>query len=164
MARSSRRRPFAARFVYAVGAVAASSRLAPRCFKTMTKTYLWNAALVGLGGSVGAVLRFVLSGLVHRVLPTITLPIGTLFVNVVGCLVIGFLTGLVETRQLFGPQSRLFLFIGVLGSFTTFSTFAYETLALTQQADFLRASGNVLIQVILCLACVWLGFAVSRML
>ena len=61
-------------------------------------------------------------------------------------------------------QARLFLFIGVLGSFTTFSTFAYETLALTQQADFLRASVNVVIQVLFCLACVWLGFAVSRLL
>ena len=130
----------------------------------MTKTYLWNAALVGLGGSVGAVLRFVLSGLVHRVLPSVTLPVGTLFVNVVGCLAIGFLGGLVEVRQVFGPQSRMFLFIGVLGSLTTFSTFAYETLALTQQADFLRASVNVLFQIVLCLACVWLGFALSRML
>ena len=130
----------------------------------MDKTYLWHAALVGLGGSVGAVLRFALSGLVHRLLPSVTLPIGTLCVNVAGCLVIGFLGGLVETRQVFGPQSRMFLFIGVLGSFTTFSTFAYETLDLTQQADFLRASGNVLIQVVLCLACAWLGFAVSRML
>jgi len=74
------------------------------------------------------------------------------------------LGGLVETRQVFGPQSRVFLFIGVLGSFTTFSTFAYETLALTQQADFFRASFNVLIQIVLCLACVWGGFAVSRML
>ena len=130
----------------------------------MYKTTLWHVALVGLGGSVGAVLRFALSGLVHRLMPFVTLPVGTLFVNVVGCLAIGFLGGLVETRQVFGPQSRLFLFIGVLGSFTTFSTFAYETLALTQQADFFRASFNVLIQIVLCLACVWGGFAVSRML
>jgi CrcB protein len=130
----------------------------------MYKTYLWHAALVGTGGSVGAVLRFAISGLVHRLLPSVTLPIGTLCVNVVGCLIIGFLGGLVETRQLFGPQVRLFLFIGVLGSFTTFSTFAYETLALTQQADFLRASVNVVIQVLFCLAFVWLGFAVSRLL
>ena len=130
----------------------------------MYKTTLWHVALVGLGGSVGAVLRFALSGLVHRLMPFVTLPVGTLFVNVVGCLPIGFLGGLVETRQVFGPQSRLFLFIGVLGSFTTFSTFAYETLALTQQADFFRASFNVLIQIVLCLACVWGGFAVSRML
>jgi len=130
----------------------------------MFKTYLWHAALVGLGGSVGAVLRFAISGLVHRSLPSVTLPIGTLCVNVLGCLVIGFLGGLVELRQVFGPQARLFLFIGVLGSFTTFSTFAYETLALTQQADFLRASVNVLFQIVLCLACVWLGFAVSKLM
>ena len=130
----------------------------------MYKTYLWHGALVGLGGFAGAVLRFVLSGLVHRMLPSVTLPVGTLFVNAVGCLAIGFLGGLVEMRQIFGPQSRLFLFIGVLGSFTTFSTFAYETLALTQQADHFRALGNVLVQIILCLACVWLGFAASKML
>jgi CrcB protein len=130
----------------------------------MVKTQLWHAALVALGGSIGAVLRYVLSGLAHRLFPATTLPIGTLCVNVLGCLVIGFLGGLVEDRQLFGPQARLFLFIGLLGSFTTFSTFAYETLALAQQADFARASFNVLVQVALCLACVWLGFAVSRML
>jgi len=130
----------------------------------MYKTQLLHVALVGLGGFVGAVSRFVLSGVVHRLLPSITLPIGTLFVNVVGCLAIGFLGGLVEIRQVFGPQARLFLFIGVLGSFTTFSTFAYETLAMTHEADFLRASVNVLLQIVLCLACVWLGFAVSRML
>jgi CrcB protein len=130
----------------------------------MYKTQLFHVALVGLGGFAGAVLRFVLSGVVHRLLPSITLPVGTLFVNVVGCLAIGFLGGLVEMRQVFGPQSRLFLFIGVLGSFTTFSTFAYETLAMTQQADFLRASVNALLQIVLCLACVWLGFAVSKIL
>ena len=130
----------------------------------MYKTHLLQVVLVGVGGFVGAVLLFFLSGLVHRLLPSVTVPVGTLFVNVSGCLVIGFLGGLVEMRQLFGPQSRLFLFIGLLGSFTTFSTFAYETLALTQQADFFRGCLNVLLQIVLCLACVWFGFAVSRML
>ena len=81
--------------------------------------------LVGCGGFIGAVLRYLVSVGTLRLLGT---PLyGTLVVNVVGCLLIGFLGGLAEERQYLGPQVRLFLFVGLLGGFTTFSSVAYET-------------------------------------
>ena len=86
--------------------------------------------LVGFGGFVGAVLRYGISGWVQRWTGSVNFPYGTLAVNLLGCLVIGLLAGLAEDRGLFTPEARLFLFIGVLGAFTTFSTFGIETLNL----------------------------------
>lgn len=82
--------------------------------------------LIGLGGFLGALARYGLSGLVQDRTAG-AYPLGTLAVNVVGCLAIGVLMYLVAARQLFSPQARLFLMIGLLGSFTTFSTVGYET-------------------------------------
>ena len=103
--------------------------------------------LVGIGGFIGAVFRFLLSGFVHRLVPLSEFPFGTLAVNVVGCLLIGLLNGLAETRQVIGPELRLFLMIGMLGGFTTFSAFGYETLELIRDAEIARAMGNVFLQV-----------------
>ena len=88
--------------------------------------------VIGTGGFIGAVARYALSGLVHRLYAG-TFPAGTLVVNAAGCLLIGALMSLVEDHQLFSPNARLFLAIGLLGSFTTFSTVGYETV------EFLRA-------------------------
>lgn len=118
--------------------------------------------LSGLGGFIGSAGRYLLGGWVHGLVPLTTFPIGTLVVNVSGCLVIGLLGGLVEARQLFGPDLRVFLFIGVLGGFTTFSSFAYETLALARDAEFARALLNIAAQMILGLSAAWLGFASVR--
>lgn len=117
---------------------------------------------VGFGGFVGSSLRFMISGWVHRLPGTSTFPYGTLVVNVVGCLVLGFLGGWAEHRQMFSPATRLFVMIGVLGGFTTFSTFAYETLAFANGADAVRALANIGLQVVLGLAAAWLGFSVAR--
>jgi len=95
-------------------------------------------------------------------MPLTTFPVGTLVVNVSGCFLIGLLGGLVETRQLLGPDLRVFLLIGVLGGFTTFSSFAYETLALTRDAEFSRALLNIGAQVVLGLGAAWLGYAWMR--
>ena len=76
---------------------------------------------VGAGGFLGASLRFVMSGLVQRLDPMGTFPYGTMSVNVFGCLVIGVLGGLADARHVLGPSARLFVLLGVLGSFTTFS-------------------------------------------
>jgi len=113
--------------------------------------------LVGTGGFIGSVGRYVLSGLTYRVLPTAVMPVGTMFVNVLGCGVIGYLGGMMDARQAMGPELRIFLFLGVLGGFTTFSTFGYETLILARAGDQLRAGANVLLTVVLCLVAVWLG-------
>ena len=118
--------------------------------------------LAGLGGFIGSAGRYLIGGWVHGLVPMTTFPIGTLVVNVSGCLAIGLLGGLIEVRQLFGPDLRVFLLIGVLGGFTTFSSFAYETLALTRDAEFARALLNIAAQMILGLGAAWLGFAWVR--
>jgi CrcB protein len=83
---------------------------------------------------------------------------------VLGCFLIGLISGLAELRSLLSPEWRMFLLIGLLGGFTTFSTFGYETIALVRDGAFLTALANVLVQVVLGLSAVWLGFNVIRYL
>lgn len=118
-----------------------------------------NAALVGLGGFAGALLRYGLGGWVHRRLPLTTFPAGTLVVNLLGCLALGLMAGLMESRQALGPQVRLFAMVGLLGGFTTFSTFGWETLAMLRDGETLRAVVNVGLQVVGGLMLAWLGYA-----
>ena len=127
------------------------------------KATLINAAMVGSGGFVGALARYGLSGLVHRQVPFATFPYGTMAVNLVGCCAIGVIAGLAESRQLFGPEFRTFALIGVLGGFTTFSTFGYETFAMLRDAEYLRVAANVGVHVVLGLALVWLGYALTTL-
>lgn len=130
----------------------------------MHKYYLGQVLIVGLGGFVGSSARFVVAGLVQRLFASGTFPFGTLAVNIVGCLFIGFFGGLMETRQILGPAQRLFLLVGVLGGFTTFSTFAYETLSLTQGMDFMKAAANVVGQVVLGMTAAWCGYVGAQYL
>lgn len=119
--------------------------------------------LVGTGGFVGSVLRYLFSAWVFAVLDKPWFPAGTMAVNLVGCLVIGFLGGFFEQRQIFDPQIRLFVFVGILGGFTTFSAFAYETFGLMGNAHPIGAWLNVGLQVFLGLAAVWAGGLISRL-
>ena len=118
--------------------------------------------LVGIGGFIGSVFRFLLSGFVHRLVPLSEFPFGTLAVNIVGCLLIGLLNGVAESRQAIGPELRLFLMIGMLGGFTTFSAFGSETLVLIRDAEVFRAIGNIFLQVFFGLVAVWLGDMLGR--
>lgn len=102
-----------------------------------------------------------ISGWVQRLDPLGSFPYGTLSVNVLGCLVIGLLGGAADSRNVLGPNVRLVVILGVLGGFTTFSTFGYETLALLRDGEGLRAGANVLVSVFACLAAVWLGYAMG---
>ncbi len=129
--------------------------------ETSLKTALINAVVIGSGGFLGALARYGLSGLVHRQMPLATFPYGTLVVNLVGCLGIGVIAGLAESRQLFGPEFRAFVLIGILGAFTTFSTFGYETFAMIRDDEYLRAITNVAMHVLLGLALLWLGYVVT---
>ena len=95
---------------------------------------------VGAGGFIGAGLRFLVSGWVYQLVPNAGFPWGTLVVNVLGCLVLGLLGGLAEFRGVLSATSRLFLFMGVLGGFTTFSTLAFETVVLADGSQVLRAA------------------------
>ena len=122
---------------------------------------LGDVLLVGMGGFLGSILRYILGGLVHRVFTSGAFPYGTLFVNVVGCLVIGFLAGLADARQMIGPELRLFLFLGVLGGFTTFSTFGYETMAMLRDGELLKGALSVFLHLVVGLSSVWFGYAVA---
>jgi CrcB protein len=117
---------------------------------------------VGCGGFLGAVARYGLSGLVHRLYGG-PFPAGTLLVNVLGCVAIGALMTLVEERQGLSPNARLFLLIGVLGSLTTFSTFGHETVALLRDGDTGMALLNILGSVFLGLGAVLAGGALVRL-
>ena len=125
------------------------------------KAALIHALIVGSGGFVGALARYGLSGFVHRQLPLATFPYGTLAVNLLGCLLVGLVAGLVESRQLFSPEIRVFALIGVLGGFTTFSTFGFETFAMLREGEFLRAGLSVAAHLLLGLTLVWMGYAVA---
>jgi len=123
---------------------------------------LQEVLLVGTGGFLGASLRFVVSGLVQRLDPAGAFPYGTLSVNVLGCLVIGVLGGLADTKGVIGPTARLVVILGVLGGFTTYSTFAYEPLALLRDGENLRAGANILVSVGVCMIAVWIGYAMGN--
>lgn len=120
--------------------------------------------LVGAGGFVGAGLRFLVSGWVYNLVPNAVFPWGTLVVNVAGCLLLGLLGGLAEIRGVLSAATRLFLFMGVLGGFTTFSTLAFETVALADGSQMFRAAANVAAHVVLGLGAAWLGFNGARLL
>ncbi|MBM2837838.1 MAG: crcB [Deltaproteobacteria bacterium] len=123
-----------------------------------------NILLVGAGGFIGSVFRYICGKTVHTIVQQYPwFPFGTLTVNVIGCLVIGFLAGLSETRHLFSPEARLFVFVGVLGGFTTFSSFGYETFILARDVQFSAALANVGLQLVIGLGAVWLGNILSRM-
>jgi len=117
--------------------------------------------LVGAGGFVGSVLRYLFSGYVQQWTQSAGFPFGTMTVNLVGCLVIGFLSQLADSRGVFTDETRALVFIGVLGGFTTFSSFANESMNLFRGSQNLSAIANVGIQVILGLGAVWLGRAIA---
>jgi len=118
---------------------------------------LW---LVALGGAFGATARALLSTAISARWPG-RWPIGTMAVNVIGCLLLGVVIGLLAARPQLSPGWRHFAGAGVLGAFTTFSTFEHETLALLERGEFGPALGHVVVSVVAGLAAVWLGQAVG---
>jgi fluoride exporter len=125
---------------------------------------LINILLVGFGGFIGSVLRYLASGYVQQSTKSIDFPFGTLAVNVIGCFIIGFLAQLAEDRGVFTSESRLFVFVGILGGFTTFSSFGNETLNLARDSQMMNALVNVGANVVLGLFAVWLGRTVSYLI
>jgi fluoride exporter len=121
-------------------------------------SYLW----VALGGAIGSVARFGLSGIIARHWGE-TFPWGTLLVNFSGSLLIGFVATLSapDGRWLAPSGFRLFVLAGVLGGYTTFSSFSLQTLALLQGGEWWRAAGNAVGSVLGCLAAVWLGHVLA---
>ncbi|HBA89427.1 MAG TPA: fluoride efflux transporter CrcB [Geobacter sp.] len=114
-------------------------------------------------GALGCICRYLLSGLVYKLLGT-GFPYGTLVVNVVGAFLIGLVMEFSIRSALVPPALRIALTIGFLGGLTTFSTFSFETFRLLEEGALLMAILNVLVSVVCCLACTWVGIAVARAL
>jgi fluoride exporter len=119
--------------------------------------YLW----IALGAVVGASARYFLSGLIARNFST-TFPYGTLLINLTGSLVLGFFLIFATERVLFDPRWRLLVAIGFCGSYTTFSSYAFESFALMEQGQWLLMSLNILASNLLCLVAVLAGAALAR--
>ncbi|HVO47777.1 MAG TPA: fluoride efflux transporter CrcB [Steroidobacteraceae bacterium] len=112
------------------------------------------------GGAVGSVLRYLLASSINRA-TGMQFPLGTAIVNVIGCFLIGLLyVWLIEGAG--RPELRALLMIGVLGGFTTFSSFSLETVTLTMQGNYLGAALNVCVSVLGCLAGTVLGISLAR--
>ncbi|HTY58226.1 MAG TPA: fluoride efflux transporter CrcB [Bacteroidota bacterium] len=120
-----------------------------------------NILLVFIGGGLGAVARYLLQGAVYRITGA-SFPYGTIVVNIIGCFTIGLLMSSMEERFLAAPSLRIFLTIGILGGFTTFSSFSYETMALLREGDLLMGGLNVVASVAICLGATWLGLGLGR--
>jgi len=116
---------------------------------------------IALGGSIGAVLRYLASTGMHQLVGR-GFPYGTLLVNVLGSLLMGFLYVMLVERLAVSVEWRAVFLIGMLGAFTTFSTFSMETFALFEDGESIKALLNVIVSVSLCLIAVWLGVATGR--
>jgi fluoride exporter len=119
-----------------------------------------NLFLIAIGGALGSVSRYTLSIVILRVSGTL-FPLGTFVVNAIGCLVFGAIAGAASQRVQLAPPMRLFLLTGILGGFTTFSSYAFESYTLVRDGQFLWASMNIAGQVIAGLAGMWAGYALG---
>jgi len=124
--------------------------------------YLWiNYLWIALGAVVGAISRYFLSGYMARHFSTV-FPYGTLLINITGSLVLGFFLVYSTERVLLDPRWRLLVAVGFCGSYTTFSSYAFESFALMEQSQWLLMGLNVLFSNALCLAAVLAGGALAR--
>ena len=118
--------------------------------------------LIAVGGGFGSVLRYAMQGLVKQLLADSLFPVGTMCVNVSGCLVIGLLMGYFAGPQLVREEYRIGLTVGVLGGFTTFSTFGFETFSLLNDREYALAALNIVLSCGLGLAAVWIGYRLAE--
>ena len=128
----------------------------------MNKISILNILLVGSGGFLGSVLRYLVGLVTQYLARSASFPYGTLAVNVLGCLMIGYLGGIAQYRNIGTPEIRLFLFTGLLGGFTTFSTFGYDTFNLGRNLDLPIAFLNIFLHIALGLGAVFTGYIISR--
>lgn len=118
---------------------------------------------LGVAGGIGTLARYWLANLAHRFMRG-TFPIGSLVVNLLGCLLIGLVMYLVREHQTLHPEARTVVCVGLLGGFTTFSAFGFETFELVRRGSFALAGANVAGNVVLGIGAVWLGTLAGRAL
>ena len=123
---------------------------------------MYKVLFLAIGGAIGAVFRYVLSGMTYRYVNG-SFPWGTMVVNLIGAFIIGFLWGISEESE-FSPDFRTFLFIGLIGSFTTFSTYSLETFNLLRDGEIRFALMNFLFTNILSIVLVFAGVIISKYL
>ncbi|QQR34892.1 fluoride efflux transporter CrcB [Devosia oryziradicis] len=118
--------------------------------------------LVGLGGALGAMARFGVGQIIGRLWP-MSFPLATLLINLVGSLAMGLFVGLMARwLPTWQSDARLFVAVGILGGFTTFSTFSLDTIVLIERGEVVAAGAYVLLSVVLCLIGLYLGLLVTR--
>ena len=119
--------------------------------------------LIACGGGAGAILRYAMAGWGQR-LTSGVFPVGTLMVNTLGCLAIGFLDSLFAGPLLIREEYRIAILVGFLGGFTTFSTYGYETFALLGDGEWWSAAVNILLSNVLGLLALWIGVRLAEQL
>jgi CrcB protein len=126
------------------------------------KRFMMNILWVGIGGALGSMARYLVVVALGRSLSNPVFPFGTLAVNVIGCFVIAYIGGLAADRINLTGDARVFIFTGILGGFTTFSAFGYETFYLWKTSQIALAFLNVLANCVLGFGAVWLGHAAAK--
>jgi CrcB protein len=116
---------------------------------------------VDAGGALGTLARYLLSTALLRATGSL-FPIGTFAVNILGCVVFGAIAGAAEQRVQLAPDLRVFLLVGILGGFTTFSSYAFESFALIRDGQFAVAAANIVGQVVAGLVGLWAGYVVTN--
>lgn len=124
---------------------------------------MYRIIAVGLGGFIGAILRYLISGWSAKLFES-SFPYGTLLVNVIGGFLIGFIMEAGVETWTISPTLRIFLTTGLLGGLTTFSTFSYETVAMLSESDYLRGGLNIGLNLILCLFGAWMGKSLAQIM
>lgn len=139
--------------------------MARRSYVPLWSTHtLRTLFLIGTGGFIGSILRYLLSGYAQQLSKSIQFPFGTLAVNLVGCALVGFIAELADQRGVLSGETRAFLVVGLLGGFTTFSAFGNETMNLLRGGELWLASVNIIGHMLLSLIAVWLGYSTAYLL
>lgn len=122
-----------------------------------------NYIYVMTGAAIGGLLRYFVSDLIQRS-TKIIFPFGTLSVNIIGSFLLGIIVFILGDKEIISTEMRLFLTVGLCGGFTTFSTFSYETIMLLREAEFLYASINIILNVLLSLVAIYIAYLISKIL
>lgn len=117
--------------------------------------------LIFIGGGIGSVLRYLMIGLIQGGMTSV-FPLGTMAVNIAGSLAIGLTMSLSERFVAIAPEIRIFLTVGIMGGFTTFSTFSYETLMMLKDGELFYGAMNIAGTVTACVTAAWLGMLIGR--